>query len=65
MLKRMHLRRAIKLVLGSSLVQVLDLRLMGKRHWQVTECSAISGKGLQLAFDWLVDDVKNRIYLLG
>ena len=46
------------------LPQVLDLELMGTRHWKVAACSAMTGEGLLPAFDWLVTDVQSRIYLL-
>lgn len=45
--------------------QVLDLAAMEKsRHWQIVGCSAFTGDGLLQGFDWLVQDVASRIYVL-
>jgi len=45
--------------------QVLDLAAMEKsRHWQIVGCSAHTGDGLLRGFDWLVQDVASRIYVL-
>jgi len=45
--------------------QVLDLAAMEKsRHWQIVGCSAYTGHGLLQGFDWLVQDVASRIYVL-
>ena len=44
--------------------QALELDAMGTRHWKVAGCSAVTGKGLLAAFEWLVGDVQSRIYLL-
>uniref|UniRef100_A0A0D9W9A0 Uncharacterized protein n=1 Tax=Leersia perrieri TaxID=77586 RepID=A0A0D9W9A0_9ORYZ len=44
---------------------VLNLEAMdGSRHWQIVGCSAHTGKGLLQGFDWLVQDIASRIYLL-
>ena len=34
------------------------------RHWQIVGCSAYTGEGLLEGFDWLVQDVASRIYVL-
>ena len=48
-----------------SLLQVLKLEAMDKtRHWQIVGCSAYTGEGLLEGFDWLVQDVASRIYVL-
>uniref|UniRef100_A0A0A8ZDH0 ADP-ribosylation factor n=1 Tax=Arundo donax TaxID=35708 RepID=A0A0A8ZDH0_ARUDO len=34
------------------------------RHCQIVGCSAYTGDGLLQGFDWLVQDVASRIYVL-
>lgn len=34
------------------------------RHWQIVGCSAYTGEGLLKGFDWLVQDIASRIYML-
>ena len=47
------------------LVQVLNLESMDKsRHWKIVGCSAYTGEGLLEGFDWLVQDIASRIYML-
>eukprot|EP00252_Welwitschia_mirabilis_P015045 TRINITY_DN33177_c0_g1_i1.p1 TRINITY_DN33177_c0_g1~~TRINITY_DN33177_c0_g1_i1.p1 ORF type:complete len:186 (+),score=22.73 TRINITY_DN33177_c0_g1_i1:139-696(+) len=49
----------------TDIAKVLDLELMdNSRHWQIKGCSAYTGEGLLEGFDWLVDDIASRIYLL-
>uniref|UniRef100_A0A0E0CJW7 ADP-ribosylation factor-like protein 2 n=1 Tax=Oryza meridionalis TaxID=40149 RepID=A0A0E0CJW7_9ORYZ len=49
---------------GASLL-VLNLEAMdGSRHWQIVGCSAHTGEGLLQGFDWLVQDIASRIYVL-
>lgn len=46
-------------------LQVLNLEAMDKsRHWKIVGCSAYTGEGLLEGFDWLVQDVASRIYML-
>ncbi|XP_078438409.1 ADP-ribosylation factor family protein [Wolffia australiana] len=35
------------------------------RHWKIVGCSAYTGEGLHDGFDWLVQDIASRIYVLG
>eukprot|EP00193_Tetraselmis_chui_P013305 CAMPEP_0177785296 /NCGR_PEP_ID=MMETSP0491_2-20121128/20223_1 /TAXON_ID=63592 /ORGANISM="Tetraselmis chuii, Strain PLY429" /LENGTH=184 /DNA_ID=CAMNT_0019306249 /DNA_START=197 /DNA_END=751 /DNA_ORIENTATION=- len=42
----------------------LDLKSMGARHWRIVGCSAVTGKGLLEGFDWTVNDIRSRIFLL-
>eukprot|EP00884_Botryococcus_braunii_P015527 jgi/Botrbrau1/2658/Bobra.0203s0008.2 len=42
--------------------KVLDLAALKNRHYRVVACSAITGAGLPEAFDWMVADVRSRIY---
>ena len=45
--------------------QVLNLEVMDRsRHWKIVGCSAYTGEGLLEGFDWLVQDVASRIYVL-
>ncbi|GJN23711.1 hypothetical protein PR202_gb11380 [Eleusine coracana subsp. coracana] len=45
--------------------EVLDLHAMDKsRHWLIEGCSAHTGEGLLEGFDWLVQDIASRIYVI-
>ncbi|KAM1357169.1 hypothetical protein ACFX13_031919 [Malus domestica] len=47
------------------IAKVLNLEAMDKtRHWQIVGCSAFTGEGLLEGFDWLVQDIASRIYVL-
>uniref|UniRef100_A0A0A0KGG8 ADP-ribosylation factor-like protein 2 n=1 Tax=Cucumis sativus TaxID=3659 RepID=A0A0A0KGG8_CUCSA len=47
------------------IAKVLNLEAMDKtRHWKIVGCSAYTGEGLLEGFDWLVQDVASRIYVL-
>ncbi|GFY80384.1 ADP-ribosylation factor family protein [Actinidia rufa] len=47
------------------IAKVLNLEAMDKtRHWQIVGCSAYTGDGLLEGFDWLVQDIASRIYVL-
>lgn len=49
----------------AEIAKVLNLEAMdNSRHWQIVGCSAFTGEGLLAGFDWLVDDIASRIYLL-
>lgn len=49
----------------SFFIQVLNLEAMDKsRHWNIVGCSAYTGEGLLQGFDWLVQDIASRIYML-
>jgi len=46
-------------------MKVLNLESMDKsRHWKIVGCSAYTGEGLLEGFDWLVQDIASRIYML-
>ena len=34
------------------------------RHWSIMPCSAITGEGLLEGMDWVVNDIKSRIYMM-
>lgn len=47
------------------IAKVLNLEAMDKtRHWKIVGCSAYTGEGLLEGFDWLVQDIASRIYVL-
>ncbi|KAL9249928.1 ADP-ribosylation factor-like protein [Drosera capensis] len=47
------------------IAKVLNLEAMDKtRHWKIKGCSAYTGEGLLEGFDWLVQDIASRIYVL-
>ncbi|XP_043810070.1 ADP-ribosylation factor-like protein 2 isoform X3 [Manihot esculenta] len=47
------------------IAKVLNLENMDKtRHWKIMGCSAYTGEGLLEGFDWLVQDIASRIYML-
>jgi ADP-ribosylation factor-like protein 2 len=47
--------------------RVLDLSSVdiGGRHVQVVGCSGITGAGLQQGFDWIVDDISSRVFIMS
>lgn len=47
------------------ITKVLKLDALDKtRHWEIVGCSAYTGQGLKEGFDWLVQDIASRIYVL-
>ncbi|KAL4555823.1 hypothetical protein LXL04_038451 [Taraxacum kok-saghyz] len=49
----------------NEMAKVLNLDAMDKtRHWRIVGCSAYTGEGLLEGFDWLVQDIASRIYVL-
>ena len=46
-------------------VQALDLASIRSHRWEIRQCSARAGTGLLDGLDWLVEDVAQRIYVLG
>eukprot|EP01018_Ginkgo_biloba_P010583 Gb_16514 [translate_table: standard] len=49
----------------AEIAKILNLEAMdNSRHWQIVGCSAYTGEGLLTGFDWLVEDIASRIYLL-
>ncbi len=45
-------------------LQALKLDALVGRQWSIVACSAVDGSGLLEGFQWLVQDVASRIYLL-
>lgn len=35
------------------------------RHWNIVGCSAITGSGLAEGFDWIVNDISSRIFVMA
>ncbi|KAK1572423.1 hypothetical protein Q3G72_032470 [Acer saccharum] len=49
----------------AEIAKVLNLEAMDRtRHWKIVGCSAYTGEGLLEGFDWLVQDIASRIYML-
>ncbi|ONK71147.1 uncharacterized protein A4U43_C04F5280 [Asparagus officinalis] len=49
----------------AEITKVLNLEALDKtRHWKLVGCSAYTGEGLLEGFDWLVQDIASRIYVL-
>jgi len=34
------------------------------RHWNLMPCSAMTGEGLLDGINWMVNDIKSRIYMM-
>jgi ADP-ribosylation factor-like protein 2 len=49
------------------IAEYLDLHSdsISGRHWKILGCSAMSAEGLSEGFDWLVDDISSRIFLMS
>ena len=43
---------------------VLELDQIENRHWMIIPCSAITGEGLLAGMEWVVEDIKKRIFML-
>ena len=44
--------------------EVLQLDSIVSHHWQIVECSAVTGLNLLTGVDWLIDDISKRIFTL-
>ena len=44
--------------------EVLHLDTITSHHWQVVDCSAVTGQHLLQGMDWLIDDISKRIFAL-
>jgi ADP-ribosylation factor-like protein 2 len=52
----------------TEIAQVLQLDCADRyqnRHWSIHACSAVTGDGLREAMDWTVQDIGNRIFMMG
>jgi ADP-ribosylation factor-like protein 2 len=45
-------------------LKVEDSDIAG-RHWRILGCSGMTGEGLKEGFDWIVDDIASRIFMLS
>ena len=43
----------------------LDAADISGRHWTIFGCSAYTGDGLAGGFDWLVDDIASRVFMMS
>lgn len=46
------------------LEEILELKLLTKRHCKIVACSAVTGDGLFEGFDWIVDDIAHKMFYL-
>nr|ALS05000.1 ADP-ribosylation factor-like protein 2-like protein [Calanus sinicus] len=46
------------------IAQVLELDKIKMHHWQIVNCSAVTGENLLKGIDWLLDDISKRIFTL-
>lgn len=44
--------------------EVLELDRIEGRHWFICPCSAMTGEGLLEGIDWVVNDIKSRIFMM-
>jgi len=44
--------------------KMLDLESITTHHWHIQKCSAVTGDGLVEGFEWVVNDIASRIFLL-
>mmetsp|Transcript_19260 Transcript_19260/g.17496 ORF Transcript_19260/g.17496 Transcript_19260/m.17496 type:complete len:155 (-) Transcript_19260:106-570(-) len=49
------------------IIEYLDLNNedIAGRHWNIIACSAITGDGLINGFDWIVNDIASRIFIMA
>ena len=52
---------------ASEIVEILELDTADRfrnRHWSIHGCSAVTGRGISEAMEWMVRDIRNRIFML-
>jgi ADP-ribosylation factor-like protein 2 len=42
----------------------LEVDKIEGRHWSIFPCSAMTGEGLLEGIDWVVSDIKSRIFMM-
>lgn len=42
----------------------LEVDKIEGRHWSIFPCSAMTGEGLLEGIDWVVNDIKSRIFMM-
>ena len=49
------------------IADILNLKgeAMEGHHWSIFGCSAVTGNGLQTGFEWLVNDISSRIFMMA
>jgi len=46
------------------IAKVLELDKIKMHHWQIVNCSAVTGENLLQGIDWIIDDISKRIFTL-
>eukprot|EP00033_Pygsuia_biforma_P001896 GCRY01002117.1.p1 GENE.GCRY01002117.1~~GCRY01002117.1.p1 ORF type:complete len:185 (+),score=35.55 GCRY01002117.1:244-798(+) len=49
---------------ADDLIEVLSLGSLGKRHWHIENCSAMTGEGLAPGVQWVVADIAQRVFMM-
>jgi ADP-ribosylation factor-like protein 2 len=44
--------------------EILELDSIKTHHWQIVQCSAVTGMNLLQGIDWVLDDISKRIFTL-
>jgi len=48
---------------SQEIADFLELDKVKSYHWKIYPCSAVTGANVKEAFDWLIDDICNRIFI--
>lgn len=48
---------------AAEIEEVLNLKELGARHWEIRPCSAYTGEGVREGFDWLIEDISQRVFM--
>ena len=43
----------------------LDGTDIAGRHWQIFACSGMTGEGLEKGFNWIVEDISSRVFIMS
>jgi ADP-ribosylation factor-like protein 2 len=43
----------------------LDGADISGRHWQIFSCSGMTGEGLEKGFNWIVEDISSRVFIMS
>lgn len=55
----LHFPRQMNVILFK---KALGLQLIRTHNWKIMPCSAVTGRNVQEALDWTVNDVADRLY---
>ena len=51
---------------SKEIVKKLDLENSLKMHnWKIEECSALTGQNIENGFDWLIEEIEERLFYLN